>query len=393
MATERMNRRKFLEAGAQIGAAAMIGSTADAALHPSGVRDKKIRVGLIGCGSVSGRYLPDLAACPYAEVVSLCDIRPERAEKRGDQFKVASRYPHIDKMLAGVPFDLLVVTTDMQEHEHLNRQAIEAGKHVWSEKPIANSLSAGQAILELAHKKRVRLWGAPTAVNSPQFAFMARTLGQGKLGRAACGHASYGHTGPDWSSFFYQKGGGSLPDLGVYNITSLTGLLGPAKAVSAMVTIVTPTRKIQEKGEIIVTEEDNAMILMDHGRGVISHVQSGFNYFNPSGHDGLEEGLKTISFYGSKGNMSLLGYDWAPQSVFLATEAEPKGSRHCEDAQGYVWQNGASTVCECLATGKEPHFTPEHALHVLEIITAARESQRTGRRIPLRSTFKWPLFT
>jgi predicted dehydrogenase len=160
-----------------------------------------------------------------------------------------------------------------------------------------------------------------------------------------------------------------------------------------MVTIVTPTRNIQQKGAIQVTEEDNAMILMDHGKGVISHVQSGFNYFNPSGHDGLEEGLKTITLHGSKGNMSLLGYDWAPQSVFLATEVEPKGARHATDSQGYVWQHGASNVCECLATGKEPPFTPEHALHVLEIITSARESQRTGRRVALHSMFKWPLFS
>lgn len=390
---QSINRRRFLSTGAQLGAAALFGSATQAESHTIVPRNKKVRVGLIGCGSVSGRYLPALADCPYAEVVSLCDIRPKRAEKRGDEFKIPNRYPHIDKMLAGVPFDLLVVTTDMQEHEHLNRQAIEAGKHVWSEKPIANSLSAGQEILALSKKKGVRLWGAPTAIASPQFAFMAHTLAQGKLGRVASGHASYGHTGPDWSSFFYEKGGGSLPDLGVYNITSLTGLLGPAKAVTAMVTIVTPTRKIQEKGDILVTEEDNAMILMDHGRGVISHVQSGFNYFNPSGHDGLEEGLKTITFYGLKGNMSLIGYDWAPQSVFLATEQDPKGTRHCTDAQGYIWQNGANLVCECLATGKEPPMTPEHALHVLEVITAARESQRTGRRIPLRSTFKWPIFT
>jgi predicted dehydrogenase len=390
MATERVNRRELLGAGAAVLAGSV---AAQASAGPSSRQTKKIRVGLIGCGSVSSSYLPDLAKCPYAEVVSLCDIRPERSERQGAKFGVANRYPHIEKMLAGVPFDLLVNTTDMQEHEHLNREAIQAGKHVWSEKPIANSLRAGQEILALSREKGLRLWGAPTAVASPQFAFMARAVAQGKLGNLASGHANYGHTGPNWSSFFYEKGGGSLPDLGVYNLTSLTGLLGPARAVTAMVSIVTPERDITGKGRITVTEEDNAMVLMDHGKGVISHVQSGFNYFNPSGHDGKEEGLKTITLHGSKGNMSLLGYDWAPQSVFLATEADEKGRRYAEDPQGYVWQNGASTVCECLATGKEPPFTPEHALHVLEIITAARESQRTGRRVPLRSTFRWPLFT
>ena len=171
-------------------------------------------------------------------------------------------------MLAGVPFDLLVNLTDMQEHEHLNRQAIAAGKHVWSEKPIANSLAAGEAIVREARKRERRIWGAPIVVASPQFTFMAKTLAAGKLGRVAAAHADYGHTGPNWSSFFYEKGGGSMPDLGVYNLTSLTGLLGPARSVAAMVSIVTPTRKIVDKGEIKVTEEDNAMVLLDHGNGV-----------------------------------------------------------------------------------------------------------------------------
>src|SRR5436190_13094035 len=176
-------------------------------------------------------------------------------------------------MLAGEPFDFMITLTDMQEHEHLNRQALEAGKHVWSEKPIANTLAAGQELLRLAKEKGRRLWGAPITVQSPQFAFMAKQLAAGKLGRVAAAHADYGHEGPGWSAFFYEKGGGSMPDLGVYNLTSLTGLLGPAKNVTAMLTIVTPRRKVDNKGDIRVEAEDNAMILMDHGGGTLSHVQ------------------------------------------------------------------------------------------------------------------------
>src|SRR6185436_8975406 len=210
--------------------------------------------------------------------------------------------------LAGEPFDFMITLTDMQEHEHLNRQALQAGKHVWSEKPIANTLAAGQDLLRLARQKNVRLWGAPITVQSPQFAFMAKTLASGKLGRVAAAHADYGHTGPDWSAFFYEKGGGSLPDLAVYNLTTLTGVLGPAKAVTAMTSVVTPTRRVRNKGEIKVEAEDNAMVLMDHGGGLISHVQSGFNYFNPHGHDGSKEVRHTISIVGSRGYMGLVGY-------------------------------------------------------------------------------------
>jgi predicted dehydrogenase len=268
---------------------------------------------------------------------------------------------------------------------------LEAGKHVWSEKPIANSLSAGEKLLQMAKDKKLRLWGAPITVQSPQFAFMAEQLAAGKLGRVAAAHADYGHEGPNWSSFFYEKGGGSLPDLGVYNLTSLTGLLGPVKRLTAIVNIVTPERDITDKGRIKVTEEDNAMLLMDHGKGVISHVQSGFNYFNPHGHDGRQETRHTISIIGSKGFMGLIGYDWMPLGVELATKDSPKLERHVTDAQGYIWQQGAALAAECLVTGKELLVTPEQALHVLEIITAARESSRTGKHIDLTSTFKWPI--
>jgi predicted dehydrogenase len=381
------SRRVFTKSTLFAGAAVASGATSIYAADAT----KRVRTGLIGCGSVSGQYLPQLTQSPYVEVVCLCDRKYERAQRRGKEFNVANTYPNIDAMLAGVPFDFLVDTTDMQEHEGINRKALEADKHVWSEKPIANTLAAGQELLRLAKQKGVRLWGAPITVQSPQFAFMAKQLAAGKLGRVAAAHADYGHEGPDWSAFFYEKGGGSLPDLAVYNLTSLTGLLGPVKSVTAMLSIVTPERTVSDKGRIKVTEEDNAMVLLDHGNGVISHVQSGFNYFNPHGHDGSKETRHTITIVGSHGFLGLVGYDWAPLGVDFATKDSPQVERHITDPQGYVWQQGAGLAAECLATGKELLVTPEQALHVLEIITAARASNATGRRIELTSTFKWPV--
>lgn len=395
------DRRTFLERSAAAGAALAVaagnlagsssGAVAQDAPQSNTPVARKIKVGVVGCGSVSTQYFPQLEKSPYVEIVSACDIRPERAERAAAKHRVPHHYPHIDAMLAGADFEFLVNLTDMQEHEKLNRAAIRAGKHVWSEKPIANSLAAGQQLLAEAIERGVRLWGAPITVMSPQFAFMAKTIQEGKLGSIAAAQAHYGHEGPTWSSFFYEKGGGSLPDLGVYNLTTLTGLLGPAKEVVALTSVVTKTRKIDGKGDIPVTEEDNAMILMDHGNGVMSHVQSGFNYFNPHGHEGENEKRHTVSIVGSHGFMGLVGYDWQPLGVDLATSDSPTMQRHVTDAQGYVWQQGAILAAECLATGKSMLVTPEHALHVLEIITAARESQVTGRRLKMKSTFRWPV--
>ena len=384
-----LDRRSFLASG--VAAAALSAVPAFSNAQAVAAAPQKTKVAVIGCGSVSYQYLPHLSKCPHVELVSVCDIRPERAKAQAEAFHIPHQYPHIDQLLAGAPFDMLVNLTDMQEHEHLNFQAISAGKHVWSEKPMANSLVAGEKLIAIAKEQGVKLWGAPAMVVSPQFAFMAKTLNSGTLGRVAAAHADYGHTGPDWSSFFYEKGGGSLPDLAVYNLTTLTGLLGPAKSAVAMTSVVTPTRKIHEKGEIQVVAEDNAMVLLDHGNGVISHTQSGFNYFNPHGHDGSKEQRHSISIVGSTGSLGLVGYDWDPQGVDLATEKDPAFQRHATDKRDFVWQMGASLAAESLATGKELLITPEHALHVLEIIFATRESQDTGRRVPLKSSFRWPV--
>ena len=298
-----------------------------------------------------------------------------------------NHYPHIEAMLAGAPFDLMVKLTDMQEHGHLNTLAVEAGKHVWSEKPMANSLRRGQALLEHARRKGVRIWGAPAVVTSPQFAFMARAVRDGMLGHVAAAHADYGHIGPGWSAFFYEKRGGSMPDLGVYNLTTLTGLLGPAKAVVALTSIVTPTRTVENKGKIKVDAEDNTMVMLDHGNGTFSHVQCGFNYFNPHGHDGAELERHSISIVGKPGSWSWSATTGSP----TAWTSPPRLSRRPSGTapkQGWVWQQGAAVVAECLATGKEPLITPEHALHIVEIMEAARASGEHGRRVELhpRST-------
>jgi predicted dehydrogenase len=386
----RISRKEFVDRGSKLMVAGILAPFISEAsdFFASG---KKIKIGLIGCGSVSGVYLPHLSKSPYVDLVSVCDIIPERAKKRAEEFNIPNQYTHIDQLLAGVPFDLMINLTNMQEHGRLNKLALIARKHVWSEKPMANTYQEGKELLEFSKKQGVRIWGAPAVVNSPQFAFMSKAIQEGKLGKVSAAHAHYGHLGPTWSAFFYEQGGGSLPDLGVYNIATLTGLLGPAKSVMAMTSIVTPERTVDDKGKIKVVAEDNAMVLMEHANGVISHVQCGFNYFDPYGHEGEGQEKPTISVWGTKGNMNLIGYDWAPFGVDMATSENESTVRYVKDAGTYVWEQGASVIAESMVNQTEPLIAAEHALHVLEIIEAARASQSSGKRISLKSVFKYPV--
>jgi len=387
--SNNISRQKFLQYTAAAGAAVLLSSLEGLALTTD---DKKLKVAVIGCGSVSNRYLPQLLSSKMIEVVSLCDIKYDRAVNQNKEYKVnAQTYPNIEAVLKGVPFDMMVTLTDMQVHGDLNKKALLAGKHVWSEKPMANTYAEGKALLDLSRSKKLRLWGAPAVVNSPQFAFMSKTIQEGKLGRIASAHGQYGHTGPTWSAFFYEKGGGSMPDLGVYNMATLTGLLGPAKTVMAMLSIINPERTVDDKGKIKVEAEDNAHLLLEHDKGIISHVMCGFNYFDPHGHEAGTQSLHSIQIFGDKANMRLIGYDWETNGVVLDDSWTDPPKLLSTDKGGYEWQEGARVTGESIVMGTEPKINVEHALHVLEIIEAARKSQQTGTRIKLKSKFPWPI--
>lgn len=387
--SKNMSRQKFLQYTAAAGAAALLSSLEGFALETP---QKKLRVAIIGCGSVSNRYIPHLQTSSLIQIVSLCDIKHDRAVAQNNQYKVnAATYPHIDKMLVGEPFDMMVTLTDMQAHGDLNRKALMAGKHVWSEKPMANTYAEGKALFDLAKSKGLRIWGAPAVVNSPQFVFMSKCIREGKLGRVASAHGQYGHTGPTWSAFFYEKLGGSMPDLGVYNMATLTGLLGPANSVMAMLSIVNSERTVDDKGKIKVEAEDNAHLLLEHDNNVISHVMCGFNYFDPHGHEAKGQQLHSIQIYGDKGNLRLIGYDWETNGVYLDNSWDEPAKLYQQDSEGYVWQEGATKIGEALVKGTEPRINAEHVLHVLEIIEAARKSSATGMKIKLRSKFPWPM--
>jgi predicted dehydrogenase len=386
---QNMTRQNFIQQSTMAGVALLVSSLEGwASTKP----EKKLRVAVIGCGSVSNRYLPQLKSSSMIEVVSLCDIKYDRALAQNKQYQVnAVTYPNIEAMLAGVPFDMMVTITDMQVHGELNKKALMAGKHVWSEKPMANTYAEGKALLDIALSKNLHLWGAPAVVDSPQFAFMNKTLQEGKLGKVSCAHGQYGHTGPTWSAFFYEKGGGSMPDLGVYNMATLTGLLGPAKSVMAMLSIVTPERMVDDKGKIKVEAEDNAQILLEHDKNILSHVMCGFNYFDTHGHEAKGQSLHSIQIFGSSGNMRLIGYDWETSGVVLDNSPTEQPALLATESNGYEWQEGARVTGESIVTGIKPKINVEHALHVLEIIEAARKSAATGMRVKLESKFPWPM--
>ncbi|QBD77138.1 Gfo/Idh/MocA family oxidoreductase [Ktedonosporobacter rubrisoli] len=350
----------------------------------------KVRVAVVGCGNVSNKYIPHLKQSPYIDLLAVCDNRIDYARSHAETYAIAHYFDDIDKLLAAVKFDLLVNLTPMQFHAPYNRKGLEAGRNVWCEKPIATDLSEAHALLDLARSKGLGLWGAPNSPASPAFQCMASVLASGEIGRACVAHGIYGWSGPSWpgTAWFYKKGGGSLFDLGVYNITTLTGLLGPAKSVVAMAGAAIPERIIA--GETVKVEaDDNTALIVDHGNAIYSVIQTGFVY-------GAQREDWTIQVIGTSGAMTLGGFDWAPQDVSVYSgdrTLSPDGQWKIryQSNYDYHWEGGASYIAECLAKGEKPLLSGEHAVHVLEIMLAALNSAETGRREQIESSFPWPL--
>jgi len=339
-----------------------------------------LRLGIIGCGNVLSAYraaADKLRARGWAEVALLCGREAQRAAVSA-QFPGAAFTTDAAAVYSSPQVDIVVILTSMPEHARLAIASLEAGKHVLVEKPIATSLSDAAEVVAAARQAKGHLLCAPFTILSPTFQQIGQRLRQGQIGQPCLARARYGWAGPDWSEWFYKPGGGCLFDLAVYCFTSLTGLLGPARRVTAMAGTALPEREIQ--GRKIQSEVvDNAQVLLDFGANAFAVVTSGFTmqqYRNP----GLE-------IYGTTGTIQMLGDDWDPDGFELWQNAAGCWQVFRETDPEWPWTDGLRHLVECVRAGQRPVVVPEHARHVLEIMLRAETAAKTGQAQALETTF------
>jgi predicted dehydrogenase len=218
---------------------------------------------------------------------------------------------------------------------------------------------------------------------SPTYHAMAHHVQSGDIGRPLTARARYGWAGPWWGQWFYKKGGGALFDLGVYNLTSLTGLLGPARRVTAFSGIAIPERVVD--GELMQVEaDDNIQMLLDFGNSVFACVTTGFTM----------QRMRTpaIEIYGTEGTLQMLGEDWAPNGYEMWQNKAQCWKVYEESDRHWHWAIGIDHIVDCIQRGIRPVIQPEHALNVLEIMLKAQESAVEGETKTLVSSFVPPLF-
>jgi len=195
--------------------------------------------------------------------------------------------------------------------------------------------------------------------------------------------ARYGWSGPDWGRWFYERGGGALFDLGVYNVTALCGFFGPAQRVTAMAGVAIRERVVE--GEVIHVEaEDNAQVVIDFGDARFASVTTGFTmqrYRSPA-----------IELYGADGVLQLLGDDWAPEGYELWRNAKGAWELFPESEPGWQWTEGLRHLVDCVESGRPTVTRPEHAYHALEIMLAAQDAGRDGVARTIESGFPDPVY-
>lgn len=343
-----------------------------------------VRIGVIGCGSVASgpytRIIEQLRFRGKAEVVMACDIKLDKAKALAESHGISRVTKKFEDVLNADDVDLALVTTSMNEHGDIAMAALNAGKHVLVEKPMSTSLQQAAELVQLSKKSKGLLVCAPHIILSNTYQEMWRRLQGGEIGSPYMARARYGwHPGPWWGQWFFQKGGGALFDLGVYNVTALTGFLGPVKRVTAMTGVAVPNRVVEGK-KMKTVAEDNAHVLLDFGKSVFAVVSTGFtmpSYRSPC-----------IEVYGSGGVIQMLGDDWAPEGFEVYTKSSNAWQIQPNHDHGWTWTDGIRHLVDCIQNKKKPIIQPEHAYHALDIMLAAQAAGADGMAREISSTFK-----
>lgn len=347
------------------------------------IRKQGLSLGVIGAGSVAqNAYLPlaaTLKARGELRTIVACDTREAALDAAQRRFPIDRVTTDTGAVLDDPDIDLVLVLTPMPTHAEITVRALRASKHVLVEKPMGTTLEEGRAVLQAARSSTGMLLCAPHVMLSRDYQTMYRTIRDGGIGRPLAARARYGWDGPDWSPWFYARGGGPLFDLGVYNITSLTGLLGPVTRVSSMANLARPKRRVA--GALVDVElPDTFQVTLQHQSGAISTVTTAFGMQKYRG--------PAIEVYGLDGTIQMLGDDWAPEGLEYWSNSVGRWQLIDSESRYWPWTDGLTHLVDCIQTGGQPYTPVEQAFHVLEIMLAAARAAETGGSQDLESSFE-----
>lgn len=239
---------------------------------------KKLRIGVIGLGDISHVYLTNLKKYSDYVTIEACASRSlEKAQRKADQYGIPHAYANAEELIREADIDLILNLTTPDMHYILNKLALECGRHVYTEKPLAFTYAQGKELLELSASKQLRIGCAPDTFLGARLQTCRDILDSGKIGDVIGASAFVIYHGLETfhpnPAFYYHEGAGPLMDIGPYYVNALLSLLGPVQSCCAMSKRTFDQRLITtepHKGEMIDVEVDTYTTgLMQFASGAI----------------------------------------------------------------------------------------------------------------------------
>jgi predicted dehydrogenase len=350
----------------------------------------KTKVGVIGCGNISGIYLKRMQELAPLQVAGCADMVMDKATAKAAEHKVPALT--VEQLLADPTIEIVVNLTVPKAHYAVAMQALKAGKSVYDEKPLAAKREEGKELVTLAKQKKLLVGGAPDTFLGGGIQTCRKLIDDGWIGQPigatafmTCrGHESW-HPDPE---FYYEVGGGPLFDMGPYYLTALVFLMGPVRRVTgsarASFTERTITSKPKFGKKVKVETPTHIAGVLDFGSGAIGTILTSFDVWAAE--------LPRIEIYGSEGSLSVPDPNGFGGPVRIRRPGD-KDWREMPLTHGYQENSrglGVADMARALQTGRKPRASGDLCFHVLDIMHAVHEASAQGAHVILTSTCDQP---
>ncbi|HUQ22324.1 MAG TPA: Gfo/Idh/MocA family oxidoreductase [Gaiellaceae bacterium] len=345
-----------------------------------------MRLALVGAGNIADRYAAAIVGAEGLELAGVTDRLPARAEAIAAAFG-GTVYPSLASLLADEAVDTVVNLTAPQAHFEVTAAALDAGKHVHSEKPLALTHDDARELVARAEKNGVRLSSAPSTLLGEAQQTAWKLVREGAIGRVRAVYAEANWDRleswhPDPRALYAV---GPLVDVGVYPLTIMTAMFGPARRVHAFASMLEAHRKLLDGTPFTPKAPDFVVANIELSEGVLARLTATF-YVGPSKQRGLE-------LHGDDG--SLYMPTWAEANSRL--EQQARGGEYAtvapirEPFPGIDWGRALLDLAAAIDEGRPHRSSGEHAAHVVEVFDAIRSSvDRDGAAVEVRSDFPRP---
>jgi predicted dehydrogenase len=337
-------------------------------------------VGVMGCGSVSAQYLPNGPRLDALRFVACADVDPAAASRAAGEHGLEACTP--EELLRRPDVDVVLCLTPPDTHAGVALDAIAAGKHVYTEKPLATSVSDARAVLDAAAAAGVLVGCAPDTFLGAGIQTVKAALDAGRIGKPALAQLRMlGRPPESWHpspAFLYAELAGPLLDIGPYGVTTAVELLGPVERVTALASRARTSGRV-EKGpragsEFAIVEPTSVAAALEHAGGVLTTLVASFDVdgaarhgVEVSGSDGTLVGGDPNTF---DGPVVLRRPRQADEPLELVSEWH-------DNARGL----GLQDLCRAVRDGTPQRASGARGLHVVEVLLAIREAAGAGRSI------------